>query len=69
MDKRTSSIIRKFTYAETRAELRLYWSKKTVQERLAAMTEVTRRLQRMRGLDVEALNADGTVSRVCRERD
>ena len=59
---------RKLTYAEARAEQRRYWSGKSVAERLAAMTELNRRLYRMRGIDIDQFKTDFTVSRVPRGR-
>ena len=55
---------RKLTHAEARMEQRLYWSGKSVAERLAAMTELTRRMYRMRGIDLDEFQTDVTARRV-----
>ncbi len=44
---------RKLSHEAARMEQLLYWSRKSVPERLAAMTDLTRRLYRMRGIDVD----------------
>jgi len=49
-------------------EQRMYWSQKTVTERLAAATELTRRMYRMRGIDIDERKADFTPSRVRRRQ-
>ena len=63
-----SSAPRKLTHAAAREEQRLYWSQKTIPERLAAATELTKRLYRMRGIDIDERKPDLTVSRVRRSR-
>ena len=40
---------RKLSHQEARTEQHLYWSRKSIAERLTAATELTRRLYRMRG--------------------
>jgi hypothetical protein len=59
---------RKLTHEEARREQRLYWSRKSAAERLAAMTELTRRMYRMRGIDIDERKADFTPSRVRRRQ-
>lgn len=59
---------RKLTRAEARREQHLYWSRKSVTERLAAMTELTRRMYRMRGIDIDERKADFTARRVRRSQ-
>ncbi len=44
----------------------VYWSKKTMPERLAAMTALTNRLYRMRGIEIDERKADFTPSRIPR---
>ena len=60
---------RKLTHQQARVEQLLYWSRKSVPERLAAMTELTRRMYKMRGIDIEGRIADWTPRRVRRSRD
>ena len=57
---------RKLTHEQARAEQRLDWSGKTYQERLRAMTELNRRMLALRGIDLDELQTDWTVSRVRR---
>lgn len=59
---------RMLTHEEARAEQRLYWSQKSIPERLAAMTELNRRMYSMRGIDIDELKTDFTPSRVRRSR-
>ena len=59
---------RKLTREAAKAEQRLYWAGKTVTERLAACTALTRRLYAMRGLELDEHLTDWTVSRVRRPR-
>ena len=59
---------RKLTREEGKMEQRLYWSRKSIPERLAAMTELTRRMYKMRGIDLDERKADFTVSRVRRRK-
>jgi hypothetical protein len=60
---------RKLTPQQARLEQLLYWSRKSVPERLAAMTELTRRMYRMRGIDIDERKVDWTPRRVRRSRD
>jgi hypothetical protein len=46
----------------------LYWSRKSIPERLAAATALTRRMYRMRGIDLDELKADLTPRRVRRRQ-
>jgi len=59
---------RKLSHDEARREQRLYWSGKSVAERLAAMTELTRRMYRMQGIDIDEYKADFTPRRVRRSK-
>jgi hypothetical protein len=59
---------RKLTHAQARMEQRLYWSRKSMAERLAAMTALTRRMYRMRGIDLDEFKTDLTPSRVRRRQ-
>lgn len=59
---------RKLSHAEARTEQRLYWSRKSIPERLAAATELTRRMYRMRGIDIDERKADFTPGRVRRSQ-
>jgi hypothetical protein len=57
---------RKLGHQEARTEQHLYW--KSIAERLTAATELTRRLYRMRGIDIDERKADFTPSRVRRRQ-
>ena len=59
---------RKLSHAGARMEQRLYWSRKSIAERLAAATELTRRMYRMRGIDIDERKADLTPRRVRRSQ-
>ena len=59
---------RKLSHDEARMEQRLYWSRKSVAERLAAMTELTRRIYKMRGIDTDVFKTDFTPRRVRRRK-
>ena len=59
---------RRLTRDEGRKELLRFWGGKTVAERLDAMTELTRRLYRMRGIDVDQFKTDFTPRRVRRSK-
>jgi hypothetical protein len=59
---------RKLSHGGARMEQRMYWSQKSVTERLAAATELTRRMYRMRGIDIDERKADFTPSRVRRRQ-
>jgi len=59
---------RKLTHEQARMEQRLYWSGKSMSERLAAATELTKRLYRMRGIDLDERKADFTPRRVRRRQ-
>ena len=60
--------LRKLTHEQARAEQRLYWSKKSGSERLAAMTALTQRMNEMRGVFIDEGKPDFTVSRVRRRK-
>ena len=59
---------RKLTHEHARMEQRLYWSRKSIPERLAAMTDLTRRMREMRGIFIDERNPDLTPSRVRRRK-
>ena len=59
---------RRLTHEEGRAEQRLYWSKKTMAERIAAATELTRQLLAYRGIDIDQQAADLTPRFVSRRK-
>jgi hypothetical protein len=59
---------RKLTHDQARAEQRLYWSSKTVAERLVAMTELTRRMYSMGGIDLDEYKTDLSPRRVRRRK-
>jgi hypothetical protein len=46
----------------------LYWSRKSIPERLAAATALTARMYKMRGIDIDEYEADLTPRRVSRRR-
>ena len=60
---------RKLTHPQARMEQLLYWSRKSIPERLAAMTALNRYMYKMRGIDIDKLATDLTPSRVRRSRD
>jgi hypothetical protein len=59
---------RKLTHSEARMEQLLYWSRKSIPERLAAATALTRRMYRMQGIDIDEHKADFTPNRVRRRQ-
>jgi hypothetical protein len=59
---------RKLTHEQARTEQRLYWSGKSMAERLTAMTELTKRLYQMRGINLDERKADFTPRRVRRRK-
>jgi hypothetical protein len=59
---------RKLSHAEARTEQRIYWSRRSIPERLAAATELTIRMYRMRGIDIDERKADFTPGRVRRSQ-
>ena len=59
-------VLRKLTHEEARMEQRLYWSRKSMPERLAAMTALTKRMNEMRGIFIDEQNPDLTPRRVRR---
>jgi hypothetical protein len=60
--------LRRLTREQAKLEQRLYWSRKTIPERLAAMTALTKRLYRMRGIDIDEFKADFTPRRIPRRK-
>ena len=59
---------RKLRYHEARMEDLVYWSRKSIPERLAAAASLTRRMYQMRGIAYDEQEADFTFSRVRRHR-
>ena len=59
---------RRLTREQAREEQRAYWSGKSVAERLAAMTELNRRMYAMRGIDVDERKTDFTPRWVRRSK-
>jgi hypothetical protein len=57
---------RKLTHQQAKMEQRLYWSQKSIPERLAAMTALSRRMREMRGIFIDEEKPDLTVSWVRR---
>jgi len=60
---------RKLDHQQARLEQRLYWSQKSGPERLAAMTELNRRMYKMRGIDLDERKVDWNPRRVRRSHD
>jgi hypothetical protein len=60
--------LRKLTREQAKLEQRLYWSRKTIPERLAAGAALTKRLYRMLGIDIDEQQADLTPRRIPRSR-
>jgi hypothetical protein len=56
--------LRQLTHAEARAEQRLYWSGKTMAERLEGMWELNRRMAAWRGVELDERSATWTIRRV-----
>lgn len=67
-DKTPQSGARKLSHEQARTEQRLYWSRKSIAERLAAATALTERLYKMRGIDINERKTDFTPSRVRRRQ-
>jgi hypothetical protein len=59
---------RKLSHAQGKMEQRLYWSRKSIPERLAAMTALTGRMNKMRGIVVDEQATDLTPRRVRRRQ-
>ena len=57
---------RMLTPSQGRTEQRLYWSRKSAAERLAAATALTKRSYSMMGIDLDERKADLTPRRVSR---
>ncbi len=62
------SLIRKLTHEQARAEQRLYWSTKSIPERLAASAALTQRMNAMRGIKTNDGSPDFTPSRIPRTK-
>jgi len=59
---------RKLTRHQARMEHLLYWSSKTIPERLAAAGALTRRLYQMRVIGIDQFKTDLTPGRVRRSK-
>ncbi len=59
---------RKLSHDGARLEQLVSWSRKSIPERLAVATALTRRMYAMRGIDIDERKTDFTVSRVRRSR-
>jgi hypothetical protein len=59
---------RMLTFEQARAEQRLYWAGKSMQERLTAMAELTRRMYKLRGIDVDQPWSDFPARRIRRRQ-
>jgi hypothetical protein len=57
---------RKLTHLQARAEQRLYWSRKSPAERVAAAAALTNRSYSLLGIDLDERKADLTPRRVSR---
>jgi CRP-like cAMP-binding protein len=64
----TDDFPRKLSHAQARIEQLRYWSTKSIPERLAAATALTRRMYEMRGINIDERKADFTPSRVPRRQ-
>ena len=67
-EKVVQSPPRMLTRHASRMEQHLYWSQKSVPERLAGAAELTKRLYRLRGIDLDEQTTDLTPRRVSRRR-
>ena len=73
MEKQSSAgdaglMVRRLSHAEARMEQRLYWSGKSIPERLAAMTALNKQMCAMRGIAYDEQEADLTPRRIRRQR-
>jgi hypothetical protein len=59
---------RKLSHLQGKVEQRIYWSGKSIPERLAAMTALNRRMNQMRGIPIDEQHADFTPRRVRRRQ-
>jgi hypothetical protein len=59
---------RRLTHHQARMEQLLYWSGKSIPQRLAAATALTKRMYQMRGIAIDEQEADFTPSRVRRRQ-
>jgi hypothetical protein len=59
---------RKQTHTQGQMEQLIYWRGRTIPERLAAATALTRRMYKMRGIDLDAFETDFSPRRVSRRK-
>jgi len=59
---------RKLTHAQGLKEQLMYWRGRTIPERLAAATALTRRMYKMRGIDLDAFQTDFSPRRISRRK-
>ena len=59
---------RKLTHAQGQLEQLAYWHSKTIPERLAAATALTRRVYKMRGINLDEFETDFSPRRVSRRK-
>jgi hypothetical protein len=59
---------RKLSHEEARMEQLVYWSRKSIPERLEAAAALTRRMKQMRGIPYDEQETDLTPSRVRRSK-
>jgi hypothetical protein len=59
---------RKQTHSQGLIEQLMYWRGRTIQERLAAATALTRRMYKMRGIDLDAFQTDFSPRRISRRK-
>lgn len=67
-EDRSSLVPRKLTHEQARLEQRRPWSKWSIAERLSAMTALTERPYRMRGINLHEFQTDLHPCRVLRSR-
>lgn len=63
-----NSAPRKLTREQAKMEQRLYWSQKSIPERLAAMTALNKRMNAVRGIVIDEQNPDLSARRVRRRQ-
>ena len=66
--KDSALTLRKLSHQQASMEESMYWSRKSIPERLAAATALTKRLYRMRGIDIDEQEADFTPRRISRRK-
>lgn len=59
---------RKLTFEAARLEQAIFWGGKSIPERFAAATALTKRMYAMRGIDLDDFKTDFTARRVSRRR-